>query len=151
MNEPVSFEGTKYGAVSHDVRGWPICHICGQSYRRLMAHVRQKHFMTAYEYKKMYGLNTTHGICSADSADLSRDAVIRHYDKVVAANLLENGKRTRITKGSKGRTRDQLCAQERNRLVTMHADALVVAAYRKSGQQLGKSGLGNKKRWGERV
>ena len=37
-------------------KGYPICHICGISLKKILNHVQQKHNITAIEYKKMFGL-----------------------------------------------------------------------------------------------
>ena len=99
------------GVVKYDQAGNPVCEICGKSYARLMTHVRQKHDMTAYEYKKQFGLCTTKSVMNELSRKKSRLAALRNYDKVVTENLIEGGIQTRYEKGSKGRTRDMLCEQ----------------------------------------
>jgi hypothetical protein len=107
---------TTYGEVRYCLKGKPVCHICGISFDRLLSHVRQKHKISAREYKIKFGLDVIKGICSKESAKKSRKAVFDNYELVVKQNLIKNGKNTTFKKGSKGRTRDQVSAQTKTRL-----------------------------------
>lgn len=109
-----------FGRVEHDAEGKPICHICGKSFHKLLAHVWQKHGMTAKEYKETFGLNTTCGIISDKTKKKLQRSVKKHYELVVIKNLIEGGKKTRFKKGSKGRTKDKLSEQERLRLKNLN-------------------------------
>ena len=134
------------GIIRYDKDGLPICEICGGSFDRLLAHVRQKHFIAAREYKITYGLDVKKGITSRRSAEKSRQAVMENYDKVVGENLLKGGEGSRFEKGSKGRTRDQVSEQTR-KVLSERLKNQSINFKRESGKKLGKSGLGNKKRW----
>jgi hypothetical protein len=106
-----------YGEIEYNEEGLPMCELCGKHFKRVLNHVRMKHDgMSEKEYKKMFGFDIGKGICSKESAELSRKYVEKYYDKVVAANLISNGEKTRFIKGSQGRTRDKVSAQTMNRL-----------------------------------
>jgi hypothetical protein len=108
------------GVIVYNDEGNPICHICGRAYKKLMGHVRQKHDMTAYEYKKEFGLNTTHSVMCKSSVELARKHNLENYDTVVTKNLIACGKQTRFTKGSHGRQRAMLSLQELYRIRIMN-------------------------------
>jgi hypothetical protein len=108
------------GVIEYDEEGNPICHICGRASKKLMGHVRQKHNITAYDYKKEFGLNTTHGIMCESSVELARKRNLEHYDTVVKKNLIACGKQTRFNKGSSGRQRAMLSLQELYRIRGMY-------------------------------
>lgn len=127
----------------------PTCKICGKSFDRVASHVRQKHFMTAREYKTMYGLDLIKGITSKESKEKSRTAALRNYETVIEKNLLEKGKRTQFKKGSKGRTRDQVSEQTRKMLAERAKNSMTPELRKQRGKELGLSGKGNKKRWGD--
>lgn len=91
-----------YRPVRYD-NGKPICEICGQSFHRLMNHVRQKHGLSAREYKERYGLDVSIGICSEESAEKVRVATLANADVVISQNLIKGGKDTRFKKGHPGR------------------------------------------------
>lgn len=136
----------KRGEITY-IDGKPVCHICGKSFHRLMTHVRQKHNLTALEYKKEFGLNTGKGITSEASSQKSREAVYNNPDIIKA--LTENGKKSRFKINSKGRTKDMVSLQERNRL-KVESGRNTTDEQREFCRNLGKSGLGNKVRWGSK-
>ncbi len=106
----------KYGEIEYDYRGYPRCHICGKAFKKVLSHVTQKHGITAYEYKKQFGLDVTKGIMCEESRALARKRAYENYDVAIKKNLLQNGKKSRFKKESKGRTRDQVSAQTLARL-----------------------------------
>ena len=105
-----------YGIIEYDELGNPMCEVCGNHYKRVVSHVRQKHDMNEREYKKAYGFDLKKGICSKESAMKSRIRVFENYDKVVEKNLIDKGKKSRFNDGHKGRTKDQVSEQTLNRL-----------------------------------
>lgn len=127
--------------------GKPTCHICGKSFHRLMSHVRQKHDMTALQYKRKFDLNTTKGITSDESARKSREAVYSHPE--IIEDLINNCKNTRFKKGCKGRTRDKVSLQELTRLKTL-SGLNQTPEMIENIRTLGKSGIGNKVRWAKK-
>jgi hypothetical protein len=135
-----------YGIIEYD-EGKPICEICRKSYDRVLSHVRQKHSMSERDYKHYYGFELTKGICSKDSAEKTRERTLANYDKCIGKNLIHCGESTRFIKGSLGRTADMVQEQTRLKLLARLKEPQMVEAMRKSGQRVGKSGLGNKKRW----
>ena len=137
-----------YGIIEYDDAGKPICEICGKSFSRVLPHVRQKHDMSEKEYKTEFGFDLGKGICSLESAQKSREKALENYDLVIAKNLINNGSKTRFEKGSKGRTKDKISAQTRMFLVERLKKPFMQEVLKKNGSILGKTGLGNKKRWG---
>jgi len=136
-----------YGVVEY-IDGNPVCEICGKSFKRLMTHVRQKHNMSAIEYKKKFGLNTSKGIISDVSRELSRKRV--EENRHVLENIIEGGKKTRYSKGHEGRTKDKVSEQERLRLSEQARTNISTEKRKELGTNLGKSGLGNQKRWSKK-
>jgi hypothetical protein len=106
-----------YGQVEYNKKGLPKCEICNKHFKRVVAHVRQKHDLDARAYKKQFGFDLSKGICSRESSEKSRVAVSENYDTVVSKNLIENGKKTQFKKGYKGRTKDQVSEQTRRMLI----------------------------------
>lgn len=106
-----------FGEVTYDVKGNPVCHICGKSFKKVLSHVWQKHGISAKEYKYMFGLDTKKGIASEDTREKLRKSVKNNYDVVVEKNLNKRGKISRFSKGYKGRTRDMISEQTMRRLV----------------------------------
>ena len=105
-----------YGIVEYDHEGKPKCEICGKHFDRVISHVRQKHNMSALDYKLKFGLDTSKGICSEKSRKLSSIKAYENYEKVIADNLINKGSKTRFKKGCKGRTKEQLSRQSIIRL-----------------------------------
>lgn len=105
-----------YGEIQYDVNGNPICHICGKSFPKLGAHIWNGHKMRTREYCQIFGLDTTHGICSKDFKEKMREHVYEHYDCVVSENLIKGGKKTRFIPGCEGRTKDKMSEQTRRAL-----------------------------------
>ena len=106
-----------YGIIEYNGEGKPKCEICEEYFDRVAYHVRQKHDMTAMEYKIAYGFDLHKGICSKESQEKSRVKAIENYENVIKCNLINNGKSTRFKAGSKGRTKDKVSEQTRIMLV----------------------------------
>ena len=136
-----------YGIIEYDDSGKPICEICRKSFNRVLSHVRQAHQMSEKEYKLAFGFDLYKGICSKESAELSREKTLANYDKCIVVNLIHGGKRSRFTMGHEGRTQDKVQEQTRIRLKERLKEPQMIEAMRKSGEKVGKSGLGNIKRW----
>lgn len=136
-----------YGKIEYDDEGKPICEICGESFKRVTAHARQKHSVSAREYKQMFGLDLRKGICSRESRELSRERLFENYDVSVKRNLLKKGSKSRFKVGSKGRTKDQISEQTLLRLKEGLNNPKMKKAMEENGRRVGKSGLGNLKRW----
>jgi hypothetical protein len=138
-----------YGEVEYE-DGKPVCKVCGRAFHRLMTHVRQKHGLTAREYKESFGLDVGKGLCSEESAEKTSKATLANFDKCVTTNLLKKGEATRYKDGDPGRRKDKLSEQTRKALKERLKHPAMVKAMQDSGRKVGKSGLGNKKRWGEK-
>lgn len=136
-----------YGVIEYDEKGNPICEICRKSFKRVISHVRQKHEMNEKEYKLKFGFDLKKGICSKESSALSRERVMENYDKCIGVNLIKNGEKSRFVDNDSGRTKDKVSEQTRIRLIERLKKPEMIEAMRESGQRVGKSGLGNKKRW----
>lgn len=136
-----------YGIIEYDKEGNPICEICKKSFKRVLNHVRQKHDMNEREYKIEFGFDLKKGICSKESSELSRERALENYDTVIAENLLKGGEKSRFKDGDIGRTKDQVSEQTRIALRKRLKTPEMINAMKKSGEKVGKSGLGNKKRW----
>ena len=137
-----------YGIIEYNALGLPKCELCGQYFNRVLAHVRQKHFMTEREYKIMFGFDVKKGITSQESKLKSRQAVLNNFDKCVSDNLIKKGELTRYKPGDGGRTREQVSEQTRLRLLQQAKTNLTKEKRQQLGKALGQSGLGNKTRWG---
>ena len=91
-------EVPKPGEITHDARGFVICHICGKAYKRLGSHIKESHNLTIAEYKEMFGLcnnaKTTEYMYSQHMRELAY-----HYD--MPQRLQETGYKTRIKKGDR--------------------------------------------------
>lgn len=137
-----------YGIIEYDDAGKPICEICGKAYNRVLSHVRQKHDMSEKEYKIEFGFDLGKGICSLESAEKSRIKALENYDLVIAQNLINNGSKTRFIKGGQGRTKDKISQQTRLSLIERLKTPFMKEVLKKNGSNVGKTGLGNLKRWG---
>jgi len=137
-----------YGEIEYNSRGNPKCEICGKYFKRVLSHVRQVHDINEREYKLKFGFDLTKGICSAESSEKTRIKTISNYKKCIGENLIRDGIKTRITKGSKGRTKDKVSAQTKKMLKDRLKQPYMIEAMRKAGKAVGSSGLGNLKRWG---
>lgn len=135
------------GVIQYDEKGRPVCELCGKAYDRLLSHVRQVHEMSAYDYKKTFGLDTRKGICSEISAERTRQHTLANKKTVIDQNLISGGIFSRFEKGSEGRTKEKMSEQTRLRL---SARVKSEEERKKSAERcykLGKSGIGNKIRW----
>lgn len=106
-----------YGKVVKTANDRLVCHICGKPFRKLGAHVVQKHGITAWEYKVMFGLDVIRGLVSDEHRQHLSDCVARNYDVVVKQNLIACGTATRFAPHSKGRVKALVSEQTRLRLI----------------------------------
>lgn len=136
-----------YGIIEYNVDGKPKCEICGEYFNRVLGHVRQKHHMSERDYKIQFGFDLKKGICSKESSDRTRIKTLQNYDKCIKINLEIKGSKSRFKKGDKGRTKDKVSAQTKIMLKNRLKEPDMVKAMKKSGDKVGKSGLGNLKRW----
>ena len=90
-----------YGKVVKSADGRIICHICGKPFRKLGAHVVQKHGITSWVYKVMFGLDVIKGLVSDEHRQHLSDCAKRNYDVSIKKNLIEGGTATRFAKHSK--------------------------------------------------
>jgi len=115
-------ESNMYGKVEYNEKGLIICEICKKSFSRVCTHVRQKHGISALEYKEMYGLDKTKGLCSLMSSLNTSVRTYANYDKCITGNLFNKGMNTRFINGHKGRTKDKMSEQTRLRLCEANKD-----------------------------
>ncbi len=140
-----------YGKIEYDQEGNPICEICKKSFIRVLTHVRQKHNIFERDYKLKFGFDLSKGICSKESSLLSRTRALENYEKAINRNLVQKGSKTRFKKGDKGRTKDQVSAQTKAALALRAKNMKSQEEMKEAGKKLGKSGLGNKKRWSKTI
>ncbi len=131
------------GIIEYNDEGLPKCEICGNYFKRVLSHVRQKHNLNEREYKLKYGFDLKKGICSFQSSLLSREKVLQNYDLCINKNLLSKGETTHFKKGHKGRTKDQVSLQTKLMLKERLKEPEMIKAMQESGRKVGKSGLGN--------
>lgn len=105
-----------YGEIKYNEEGNPICHICGEAHKKLMSHVWQVHGISAYDYKKEFGLDVGKGIMSEESKKKIRNKTLEHKEIVIDKNLLEHGRKSRFKKGHRGRTKEYVSEQTRRML-----------------------------------
>lgn len=139
-----------YGIIEFNQDGLIKCEICGQYFKRVLGHVRQKHFMTEREYKIYYGFDLKKGITSKESKQKSRDAVMKNYEKCIENNLIKKGNSHRYKKGDAGRTKNMVSEQTRQRLSNLAKTNMTIEKRKELCKELGKSGLGNKARWNKK-
>lgn len=136
-----------YGVIEYNNNGQPKCEICNKYFDRVISHVRQKHEINEKEYKKQFGFDLKKGICSKNSSEKTRLKTIDNYDKCIHRNLIIKGFKTRFNNGDIGRTKDKVSEQTKLRLKERLKEPYMINAMKMSGTKVGKSGLGNKKRW----
>ena len=92
--------------------GRVICHICGNAFDKLGAHVYHTHKITSEKYKQQFGLNKNTKLTSKNY-----QAHMQQYITDDTVHFLQvAGEDYQFKKGSKGRTRDKIAEQELNRL-----------------------------------
>ncbi len=136
-----------YGKIEYDSEGNPKCEICGQHFKRVIVHARQKHDINEREYKLQFGFDLIKGICSKESSEKTRIKTLSNYDKCIGINLIAKGAKTRKVNGGIGRTKDKVSAQTKQRLKDRLKQPYMIDAMKISGAKVGKSGLGNLARW----
>jgi len=136
-----------YGKIEFNNDGQPKCEICGKFFSRVVSHVRQKHEINEKDYKRQFGFDLKKGICSNESSKKTRLKTLENYDKCIRLNLIIKGCETRFNYGHVGRTKERVSEQTRIRLKERLKEPNMVEAMKKCGRTVGKSGLGNKKRW----
>lgn len=72
------------------------CLECGQFFKRVGRHIYNSHGLTAYDYKKLHGLDTGAGLITPDDKERMQQH-IKDNPKVI--KNLANGQATRFTKG----------------------------------------------------
>ena len=87
-----------YWQIEYDINWFPICEICGKSFKKLSSHVVQKHSLTWREYKIKYWLNIKKWICFEWTINKLRENIKNNYDLVVVDNLLNKWKKSRFVK-----------------------------------------------------
>jgi len=104
--------------------------------------------MNEREYKLQFGFDLKKGICSKESSEKTRLKTLFNYNKCIKINLEVKGAKSRFKKGDKGRTKDQVSEQTKIMLKERLKNPKMIEAMSESGKAVGKSGLGNLKRWG---
>lgn len=86
------------GVPLYNKDGKPICFICGKSFERLIAHVRQKHHMQGYEYRKNYGFCKSFAFISQNSKE-KISKITKGHKHIIFNNLIKAGNKTRFFNG----------------------------------------------------
>lgn len=90
----------------------------GECYVKPLAHVWQKHGLSAREYKKKHGLDLKKGITTDDHRELLRKNIIADKNKHVIVNLTKNGEKSRFKKGDERAGKYKRSQQTQTRLKT---------------------------------
>lgn len=102
----------KIGELEYMDDGRIICHLCGNSYHKLGAHIFNTHHLTTSNYKQQFGLNKNTKLTSIEYQTRMRSKITDETIKV----LQVAGEGCRFKKGSAGRPRDKIATEEMNRL-----------------------------------
>ena len=96
------------GVVKYAPNGDPICHICGQAHRKLGNHIRLKHHMKQNEYRDKFKLYRNTRLSNIEYQETMANYNQIYRDIVVEQNLIEKGKKTRITSDTVFETKRKL-------------------------------------------
>ena len=86
------------GKITHDHRGYVVCHICGRAYKRLGSHVKEFHSMSIAEYKAEFELCNNAKTTERNYSEHMHNLAYK-YD--MPKRLQITGYPTRIKKGQK--------------------------------------------------
>lgn len=111
------------GIITHDHRGFVVCHICGRAYKRLGSHVKESHKMTISEYKAEFELCNN---ARTTERNYSRHMHNLAYEYDMPQRLMKTGVATRIKKGQKDKrlgkkVRLQECIDKKIRMNKLEA------------------------------
>jgi len=134
-----------YGVIEYNSDGFLKCELCGNFFNRLSNHLRYTHRMTSGDYKATFGLNNKQGLWSKSDLSKQREYTLSNFDKCVTINLINNPSRAPFKKGHIGRPKSMMREQA---VIGLRKNLLCVdkKLTRDICRNLGKSGLGNKKR-----
>jgi len=118
-----------YGIVEYNEEGKVKCEICNRFFHAVSRHTYHTHKLTALEYKKQFGFNTSRGLSSKSFKEVLKLQGQRSYAE--NPHCFDTG--NRFVKGSRGRVKAVLSEQARLRLV-------------ESAKSLGISNVGNVKK-----
>ena len=105
----------EYGKVTF-INGWPQCHICGKTFKKLGAHSWKYHHIPTKSYREMFGIcKKTRLICD-ESIELCRERNLENRE-VNLANL-DAGKNKRYTKGDVRFTKKRKICKEHHDILT---------------------------------
>lgn len=97
--------------ATKETHGKLMCLICGKYYKKPISHAWQRHGFHEAEYKRAHGLDHKKGLITDRTREVLREHVKDNYAEVVEKNLLQNGKRSRFTKGDPRAGRYERSAQ----------------------------------------
>jgi hypothetical protein len=106
------------GEITHDSRGFVVCHICGRAYKRLGSHIKESHGMTIAEYKEKFGLCANSRTTERKYSELMRKYAIKNKmpDRLLTAGFdtrIKPGE-THLRKGKQTRLQETLDKRRRN-------------------------------------
>ena len=76
-----------------------MCKICGKRFHHVMSHCWKAHKILSRDYKKMFGLNVSKGLCSKPVRKVISDNVLAKPE--IIKELTRKGKKVRFKKGDK--------------------------------------------------
>jgi len=89
---PVNHGGSGwYGLMAYNEEGQLMCHECGGFFEQLCVHSKQKHGLSAHDYKIKYGLFSKTKLVSKKLSQKMRENILNHPEVIAqaTANLLE--------------------------------------------------------------
>lgn len=93
-----------------------ICKICGKSFNKLWAHLKETHKLLTSDYRKQFWLDQKARLMSESSIALASKRNKENYDRVVTDNLIAKWVDTRFKVWDVGRTKDKIREQTKIRL-----------------------------------
>jgi uncharacterized C2H2 Zn-finger protein len=100
-----------YQEIIRDDKSLFQCPWCGEWFRGLAYHTRQKHGVTAKQLRQKFGLKADYQLITPDLKERHRIIALENSESHIKRNLIEKGTKTRYPKGCKGHTRDTWSAQ----------------------------------------
>jgi hypothetical protein len=93
------------------------CPWCGDWFRALAYHTRQKHGITSQALKRAMGLKANYQLITHDLKLRHREIALNNIDVCIIENLIMKGEATRYNKGCSGHIKANWSPQARNKKV----------------------------------
>ena len=95
-----------YKDIIRDDKSLFCCPFCGEWFRALAYHTRQKHGIKAKELRQMMGLKSNYQLITPDLKSRHKEIVKDNFDTHVKNNLINKGNKTRYLKGHEGHLKE---------------------------------------------